>query len=126
MVVSWEASNEPPGLRPGNGGGGHRLRIYVSSTLGELAPEREAAKSAIKTLRLEAAGVDLGTQGNDDLAPLETADIFVGIYWQSYGYTTDDSQTSPLEEDYDRARAMPRLVYVKEPASDRDPRLLRL
>lgn len=100
-----------------------RLRVFVSSTLGELAPERDAAKSAIRTLRLEPAGVDLGAQPGERAAPLEASDIFVGIYWQSYGFASEGSTVSPLEEEYDRGRGLPRLVYVKDPASARDPRL---
>ena len=125
VAVNLEVDGEEPGFRSGNGTRDQRLQVYVSSTLGELAPERDAAKSAIKTLRLAPAGVDLGARDGGDATPLEAADIFVGVYWQSYGFATDESTVSLLEEEYERGRGLPRLIYVKEPASERDPRLVR-
>jgi hypothetical protein len=104
----------------------HRLRVHVSSTLGELKSEREAAKSAIKSLRLVPTGIDLGTRAGQDGVGLEEADIFVGIYWQAYGWAGQDSPLSDLEREYDQSAGLPRLVYVKEPATDREPGLARL
>ncbi len=119
-------ADEQPGSQAGDSDPVERLRVFVSSTLGELAPEREAAKSAIKTLRLVPAGVDLGARaGKGDEAP-EGADIFVGIYWQSYGWVTGDKPMSDLEEEYLRSSGLPRLVYLKEPSADRELMLARL
>ena len=103
-----------------------RLRVFVSSTLGELKSEREAAKSAIKSLRLVPTGIDLGTRTGQDGVGLEEADIFVGIYWQAYGWAGQDSPLSDLEQEYDQSAGLPRLVYVKEPATDREQGLARL
>jgi predicted ATPase/class 3 adenylate cyclase len=111
------------GAVTGEGGHGERLRVYVSSTLGELAPERDAAKSAIKTLRLNPTGIDLGARGAGDQEQVESADIFVGIYWQSYGWIGGDDAVSDLESEYSRGAGLPRLVYVKEPATERELRL---
>ena len=104
----------------------HRLRVFVSSTLGELKSEREAAKSAIKSLRLVPTGIDLGTRTGQDGVGLEEADIFVGIYWQAYGWAGQDSPLSYLEQEYHQSAGLPRLVYVKEPATDREQGLARL
>ncbi|HEX6146724.1 MAG TPA: adenylate/guanylate cyclase domain-containing protein, partial [Acidimicrobiia bacterium] len=126
MSATWEDDEGSPDPNSHEDQGGHRLRVFVSSTLGELKSEREAAKSAIKSLRLVPAGVDLGSLPGQDGPALEDADIFVGIYWQSYGWTTDDSPVSDLEQEYDRGAGLPRLIYVKEPAAEREEGLRRL
>jgi len=113
-----DATREGRGFEPTN----HdpRLRVFVSSTLGELKSEREAAKSAIKTLRLDPAGIDLGSRDGQDLPSVRDADIFVGIYWQSFGWESE------LERDYQAGSGLPGLVYVKEPAPDREQGLTDL
>src|SRR5690606_9790422 len=67
-----------------------RLRVFVSSTLQELAPEREAAREAIVALRLTPVMFELGARPHppQDLyrAYLAQSDVFVGIYWQQYGW----------------------------------------
>jgi predicted ATPase/class 3 adenylate cyclase len=113
-----DATRERSGFEPTN----HdpRLRVFVSSTLGELKSEREAAKSAIKTLRLDPAGVDLGDRDGQDEPSVGDSDIFVGIYWQSIGWESD------LERDYEAGSNLPGIVYVKEPAPDREQGLTDL
>ncbi|HKX76055.1 MAG TPA: DUF4062 domain-containing protein [Acidimicrobiia bacterium] len=104
-----------------------RLRVFISSTLGELAPEREAAKTAVRTLRLHPIMFELGARPHAprDLyrAYLEQSDIFVGIYWQSYGWIAPDMAISGLHDEYLLSKDRPRLIYVKEPAPDRQPEL---
>ena len=106
---------------------GRRLRVFISSTIGELASEREAAKTAIRTLRLAPVMFELGTRPHPppDLyrSYLAQSDIFVGIYWQSYGLTAPDMEISAIEDEFRLAGDRPRLVYVKEPAGERDPAL---
>ena len=67
-----------------------RLRIFVSSTLQELAEEREAVKEAIEHIRLTPVMFELGARAHPprDLyrAYLAQSDVFVGIYWQRYGW----------------------------------------
>jgi len=113
-----EATREGSGFEPTS----HdpRLRVFVSSTLGELKSEREAAKSAIKTLRLDPIGVDLGSRNGQDGLSIADADIFVGIYWQSYGWESD------LEREYEASSGLPGLLYVKEPAPEREDGLTDL
>jgi predicted ATPase/class 3 adenylate cyclase len=116
--VLVETSREGIGFEPAK----HdpRLRVFVSSTLGELKSEREAAKSAIKTLRLDPVGMDLGSRNEQDGLSIADADIFVGIYWQSLGWESD------LDREYDASSGLPALIYVKEPAPDRDDGLTDL
>ena len=67
-----------------------RLRVFVSSTLQELAPERAAARAAITQLHLVPVLFELGARPHPprDLyrAYLAQSHIFLGIYWQSYGW----------------------------------------
>jgi predicted ATPase/class 3 adenylate cyclase len=113
-----DATREGSGFGPTNYD--PRLRVFVSSTLGELKSEREAAKSAIKTLRLDPVGIDLGNRNEQDGLSIADADIFVGIYWQSFGWELD------LDREYDAGSGLPTLIYVKEPAPDREDGLTDL
>lgn len=107
-----------------------RLRIFVSSTLRELEAERRAARAAIERLRLAPVMFELGARPHPPRnlyrAYLEQSDVFVGIYWQQYGWIAPDEDVSGLEDEYRLApRAMPKLIYVKQPA-ERDERLTDL
>jgi TolB-like protein/Tfp pilus assembly protein PilF len=105
-----------------------RLRVFVSSTLQELEDERAAVKAAIKTLRLSPVMFELGARPHPPrelyLAYLGQSDIFVGIYWQNYGWIGPGMEVSGLEDEFVQSAAMPRLIYVKTPAPDRQPRLV--
>ena len=59
-------------------------------------------------------------------AYLDQSHIFVGIYWESFGWVAPGSDTSGIEDEYLLAGDKPRLIYIKEPAPDRDPRLASL
>ena len=54
------------------------------------------------------------------------SDIFVGLYWQRYGWVGAGMEISGLDDELELARALPRLLYVKAPAPDREPRLAAL
>src|SRR5262245_63462792 len=66
-----------------------RLRVFISSTLNELAPERRAARDAITGLHLTPVFFEAGARPYPARevyrAYLDQSDIFIGIYWQSYG-----------------------------------------
>jgi predicted ATPase len=104
-----------------------RLRIFVSSTMKELAGARAAARSAIERLRLTPVLFELGARPYPPrdlyLAYLRQSDVFIGIYGQQYGWTAPGQEVSGLEDEYVNAGGMPKLVYVESPAPDRDPRL---
>ena len=107
-----------------------RLRVFVSSTLGELAAERQAVSRAISALRLTPVLFELGARPHPprDLyrAYLAQSDVFVGMYWQRYGQVGPGMEVSGLEEEFDLSEALPRLLYVKAPAPGREPRLADL
>jgi predicted ATPase len=107
-----------------------RLRVFVSSTLGELAPERRAVRDAVTSLRLVPVMFELGARPHPprDLyrAYLAQSQVFIGIYWQSYGWVAPGEQISGLEDEYQLATGLPQLLYVKGPAPDREPRLAEM
>jgi predicted ATPase len=107
-----------------------RLRVFVSSTLGELAPERAAVRSAVENLRLVPVMFELGARPHPPRelyrAYLEQSQVFVGVYWQRYGWVAPGQTVSGLEDEYLLAGDRPQLVYIKEPAPDREPELVRL
>ena len=107
-----------------------RLRVFVSSTLKELQPERLAARGAIERLHLAPVMFELGARPHPPRelyrAYLDQSDVFLGIYWQEYGWIAPDEDISGLEDEYCLApREMPKLVYVKQPA-EREERLAGL
>ena len=107
-----------------------RLRVFVSSTLREMEPERQAAKSAIEHLRLYPVLFDSGANPHPAQAAyhafLDQSDVFIGIYWQNYGWVGPEENISGLEEEFQLAARMPRLVYVKRPAPDMEPGLSQM
>jgi predicted ATPase len=104
-----------------------RLRIFVSSTMKELAGARVAVRAAIERLRLTPVLFELGARPYPPrdlyLAYLRQSHVFIGIYGQQYGWIAPDQNVSGLEDEYLNAGGMPKLIYVQSPAPDRDPRL---
>src|SRR5580698_6751996 len=107
-----------------------RVRVFVSSTLQELAADRQAVREAVNRLRLVPVMFELGARPHPPRqlyrAYLAQSQVFVGVYWQSYGWIAPGEEVSGLEDEYRLSAGMPRLIYVKSPAPDRDPRLTRL
>ena len=104
-----------------------RVRVFVSSTLDELAPERIAAREAIAQLRLTPVFFESGARPYPPRelyrAYLAQSDIFIGLYWQRYGWVAPDMTISGLEDEYQLSGDKPRLIYLKTPAPEREPRL---
>src|SRR5687767_6373982 len=104
-----------------------RLRVFVSSTLVELADERAAVARAISALRLTPVLFELGARPHPPQelyrAYLAQSDIFIGLYWQRYGWVGPGMSISGLEDEFQLSRSMPRLLYLKTPAPNREPGL---
>ena len=122
--------NEGPRNETGIRTPDRRLRVFVSSTLAELADERRAVSRAVSALRLTPVMFEQGARPHPprDLyrAYLAQSDVFIGLYWQRYGQAPPGVDVSGLEEEFDLSAGLPRLLYVKEPAPSREPRLARL
>jgi predicted ATPase/class 3 adenylate cyclase len=122
--VSHEPRQSSPGviLTPDQ-----RVRVFISSTLEELAAERAGARRAIARLHLVPVYYESGARPHPPRsmyrAYLEQSQIFVGIYWQRYGWVAPGMGISGLEDEYRLAAGKPMLLYLKRPAPDQEPRL---
>src|ERR1700729_239223 len=107
-----------------------RVRVFVSSTLQELAEERGAVRDAVKALRLVPVMFELGARPHPPQqvyrAYLAQSQVFVGVYWQSYGWVASGEEMSGLEDEYLLSAGLPRLIYVKSPAPERESPLAEL
>jgi predicted ATPase len=121
-----EAAGTTPVIRTPD----QRVRVFVSSTLDELAPERAAAREAITQLRLTPVLFESGARPYPPRelyrAYLAQSDIFIGLYWQRYGWVAPTMQVSGLEDEYQLSTGKPKLIYMKIPAQEREPRLQAL
>jgi predicted ATPase/class 3 adenylate cyclase len=104
-----------------------RLRVFISSTLEELAAERAAARRAITRLHLVPVWYESGARPHPPRsmyqAYLAQSQVFVGIYWQRYGWVAPGMGISGLEDEFRLAAGMPMLLYLKRPAPDIEPGL---
>src|SRR3954452_13708334 len=93
----------------------------------ELAAERAAVRHAVEALHLTPILFELGARPHPPkelyLAYLHQSHVFLGIYWQQYGWIAPAETVSGLEDEYLASGDKPRLVYVKSPAQDRAPQL---
>lgn len=123
----WDMTGEhSPGIRTPD----QRIRVFVSSTLHELAAERRAVRAAVERLRMAPVMFELGARPHPPRelyrSYLEQSDVFVGIYSASYGWVAPGEEISGLEDEYRLAPAtMPKLIYIKS-AKERDDRLTAL
>ncbi|WP_434316887.1 DUF4062 domain-containing protein [Leifsonia sp. P73] len=102
----------------------------MSSTLQELAAERNAAKTAIERLHLAPVMFELGARPHPPRelyrSYLQQSDVFLGLYWERYGWVASDEEVSGLEDEYNLCPDdVPRLLYVKV-SDHRDERLTGL
>jgi predicted ATPase/class 3 adenylate cyclase len=104
-----------------------RVRVFISSTLQELAEERTAARRAIRRLHLVPVWYESGARPHPPRsmyqAYLAQSQVFVGIYWQRYGWVAPGMEISGLEDEFRLAAGKPMLLYLKRPAPDQEPAL---
>ncbi|MEZ0495770.1 DUF4062 domain-containing protein [Sphingomonas sp. IW22] len=109
-----------------------RLRVFISSAIGECATEREAARAAIRGLNFEP--VQFEREGARAEAPrefylrkLQDSHVVIGIYRKSYGWIDEAKgmSVSGLEDEFREAQRLGKdfLAYVLKAAPDRDTRL---
>src|SRR3954468_680638 len=104
-----------------------RLRVFISSTMVELAEERRAVREGVTRLRLIPVLFELGARAHPPRELYRTylaqSDVFVGIYGERYGWVAPGMGVSGLEGEYDPSAGLPRLLYVRRSAPAREPRL---
>jgi predicted ATPase len=126
MVLSAASADDRCHIRTPD----QRVRVFVSSTLGELSAERSAVRAAIEGLRLTPVMFELGARPHPPRdvyrSYLAQSNLFIGLYWQSYGWVAPEMTVSGIEDEHEACGTTPRLLYVKEPAPERDPRLQAL
>ena len=107
-----------------------RIRVFVSSTLEELAAERRAVRDAVTRLRMAPVMFEQGARPHPPRQVyrdyLAQSQVFVGVYWQSYGWVAPDEAISGLEDEYLLSAELPRLIYIKSPAPHRERRLAEM
>jgi hypothetical protein len=98
--------------------------------LAELAEERRAVSRAVSALRLSPVMFELGARPHPPQelyrAYLAQSDVFIGLYWQRYGWVGPGMEISGLEDEFRLSGGFPRLLYVKVPAPEREPRLTEM
>ena len=109
-----------------------KIRVFVSSRMGECKAERTGARQAIESLGheavlFEAAGARPYAPRTVYLRGVEESQVFVGIYREGYGYVEDGMKISGLEDEYrySKSKGIPQLLYVLRDAN-MDPRLRAL
>jgi len=106
-----------------------RLRVFISSTIQELAAERKVVREVVERMKLTPVFFESGARPHPPRelyrSYLEQSDVFVGIYWKSYGWIAPDMEISGLEDEWQSGADKPRLIYVKK-AEERDPQLKTL
>ncbi len=95
-----------------------RVRVFVSSTFGDLVAERAAVRRAVRTLRLTPVMFEDGARAHPPAdtyrAYLGQSHVFVGVYGTRYGTVVPGGTVSGIEDEYERSAGMPRLLYVKQ------------
>ena len=95
-----------------------RKTIFISSVMRDYEDRREAAEEAIRALGMEpllaetisaSSGTPRDVILNDAISGCQA---MIGIYGPHYGWTGTQSQLSPTEEEYDRARELFKPIYV--------------
>lgn len=112
-------------------------RIFVSSAQKELAAERQALRDYVRADKLlsryfevflfeDLPAIDREA-GAVFLAEVERAAIYVGLFGAEYGFE-DEEGVSPTEREFDRAtaRGRKRLIFVKDVAGPRHPKMQQL
>lgn len=94
------------------------MRIYLSSTLNDLFPERQAVKEVLggECLVVESYTADERSVRDSCLADVAGCELYIGIVGRRYGYKPDGESCSITELEYRQAvaRGIPTLVFIKD------------
>lgn len=97
------------------------VTIYLSSTLKDLLPEREAVKQALsgKAVVKESYDADENSVRESCLKDVEGSDVYVGLIGLRYGFIPPGKSKSITELEFDQAQdsKKPILLFIKDEAS---------
>jgi hypothetical protein len=88
---------------------GQRLLVFVSANTQELAAECNAVLQVITRLRQTPVRFDPVSRPHAPRslyqAYLPLSDVFIGIYWEKYGWVAPGESISGLEDEYNQSKA---------------------
>ncbi len=96
------------------------MKVYLSSTLNDLGPERQAVKDALggECIVVESYTADERSVRESCLADVAGCDLYIGIIGRRYGFIPPGETRSITHLEYEEARKreLPTLVFVKDDA----------
>lgn len=94
------------------------MRVYLSSTLNDLFPERQAIKEVLggECVVVESYTADERSVRDSCLADVAGCELYIGIIGRRYGHIPDGETRSITELEYHQAvaRGIPTLVFIKD------------
>lgn len=99
------------------------LKVFVSSTMLELADVREIVREALTSQGIEAVvyetsiGARPDTIAHASLSEVQESDVYVGLFWRQYGHITT------LEYHHARKLKKPCFLYIRGKNTQRDQEL---
>ncbi|WMJ09914.1 SUMF1/EgtB/PvdO family nonheme iron enzyme [Nitrosomonas sp. sh817] len=94
------------------------MRVYLSSTLNDLFPERQAVKEVLggECVVVESYTADERSVRDSCLADVAGCELYIGIIGRRYGHIPDGENLSITELEYHQAVAcnIPTLVFIKD------------
>jgi hypothetical protein len=95
------------------------MKVYLSSTLDDLRPERQAVKDVLggECVVVESYIADERSVRDSCLAEVEGCDVYIGIIGLRYGFIPPGEKLSITELEYEKARRCTKstLVFIKDP-----------
>ena len=97
------------------------MRVYLSSTLNDLGPEREAVRKALggHCTVVESYTADERSVRESCLADVAGCDLYIGIIGGRYGFIPPGESFSITELEYlqARERKLPAFIFIIDPAN---------
>ncbi|WP_394807823.1 DUF4062 domain-containing protein [Nitrosomonas sp.] len=94
------------------------IRVYLSSTLNDLGPEREAVRKALggHCTVVESYTADERSLRKSCLEDVAGCDVYIGIIGRRYGFIPPGQSFSITELEYQRAREyeLPTFIFIKD------------
>lgn len=106
-----------------------RIRVFISSRIGEFAVERQALVVMIRKMGLTPIIFEETARNHRprDLysALVQQSDIFLGLYGTGYGWIDEPNgmTISGLHDEWILSEEMPRIVFIKDTPDPRESRL---